>query len=84
MGVPPHEVAERMGHSVNVLFSVYAHVLPERQKMASKLFASLVPVRIDSQSLVADGKKRLSSLLATAKERFGEMILKALTKKTPS
>lgn len=43
LGIPPHEVAARMGHSVKVLNEKYAHVLQGRQRTASTLFAKLIP-----------------------------------------
>jgi integrase len=48
LGIPPHEVAARLGHSVEVLNKVYAHVLEGRQRRASSLFLSIVPVEISA------------------------------------
>ena len=46
MGFPPHEVAARLGHTVEMLNNRYSHILPERQRKASALFVSLFPLRI--------------------------------------
>lgn len=44
LGFPDHEVAARMGHSVATLQNTYAHVYPGRQRKASELFVSLIPL----------------------------------------
>jgi len=41
---PHHEIAERMGHSVNMLLNTYAHVLKSRRGSGSALIAELIPV----------------------------------------
>lgn len=41
-GVPIHEVAERMGHSVEVLLRMYAHVLRNRRRVSSQVFSDLI------------------------------------------
>jgi len=46
LGVPRHEVAERLGHTVEMLDRVYSHTLPGRQRMASTLFLSLIPTKV--------------------------------------
>lgn len=45
LGFPDHEVAARMGHTVDILNKFYAHMLPERQRTASSIFVSLFPVK---------------------------------------
>jgi len=44
---PHHEIAERMGHSVNMLLNTYAHVLKSRRGAGSTLIAELIPVKSD-------------------------------------
>jgi integrase len=44
-GVPYHEVAERMGHKVSMLFSTYAHMLPQRRRLASMTLQKLIPIK---------------------------------------
>ena len=46
LGVPRHEVAERLGHTVRMLDNFYSHSLPGRQRRASQLFVSLIPTRV--------------------------------------
>lgn len=43
-GLPEHEVAERMGHSVNMLLTTYAHFLESRRSVAATLFVKHIPV----------------------------------------
>lgn len=54
MGFPDHEVAKRLGHSVKVLNETYAHELPERQRIASSLFVSLLP--LDTSGSFTEGE----------------------------
>jgi integrase len=44
MGIPPHEIAERMGHTVNMLMTTYAHMLSNRRREAPTMFVTHVPV----------------------------------------
>jgi integrase len=41
---PIHEVAARMGHSVTMLLTFYAHFLPSRSDSAPTLLAKLIPI----------------------------------------
>ena len=42
-GVPPHVVAQRLGHALPALtLSIYSHVLPRQQAAAAAAFAKLV------------------------------------------
>lgn len=45
LGVPDHEVAGRMGHTTAILQETYAHIIEGRQRVASGLFAALLPVK---------------------------------------
>lgn len=40
--LPPHEVARRLGHSVDTLLKTYAHVMPHRASAAADDFDKLV------------------------------------------
>jgi integrase len=44
-GLPNHEVAERMGHSVQTLLTTYAHFLKSRRSDAATLFVKRIPVK---------------------------------------
>ena len=42
-GIPPHVVAERLGHAnVTTLLTVYAHVLPRQGKVAADAMAAIL------------------------------------------
>jgi len=43
-GVPVHEVAERMGHSIIMLLNTYAHGLDNRRRVLSKIMGDLLPI----------------------------------------
>lgn len=43
-GLSNREVAERMGHSVNMLLTTYAHFLESRRSFAATLFVEHIPV----------------------------------------
>jgi integrase len=43
-GMPPPQVAERLGHSVAELFRTYAHAIKTRLGIPSRVFADLIPV----------------------------------------
>lgn len=43
MGMPYHEIAERMGHKVQTLLTTYAHFIASRRRTASTLFVQQVP-----------------------------------------
>lgn len=44
LGLPEHEVAERMGHSVAMLLSTYAHFLKSRRSVAATLLEERFPI----------------------------------------
>jgi integrase len=47
LGLPLHEIADRMGHSVEMLLEMYAHVLRGRLHAASQAFADVVKLPPD-------------------------------------
>jgi integrase len=75
LGVPAHEVAERLGHTVDELNRTYAHVLPGRQKMASRLFASLVPAKLAKSLTISEAKAHIKQLVSKSKKQFEENLL---------
>ena len=68
MGVPEHEVAARMGHTVDTLRRYYTHVLPERQRKASSIFANLVPLNSGTKLSLEDTRKRIQDSMNTSAE----------------
>lgn len=53
LGIPAHEIAARMGHTVEILNNRYAHVLLGRQRLSSSFIARLLPfnsVNLPSQT----------------------------------
>jgi integrase len=67
LGVPDHEVAARLGHSVLMLNEMYAHVLPQRQRMASSLIVSLIPLNIKGTPAQEEILTRISKIAMKAK-----------------
>jgi integrase len=52
-GLPDREIAERMGHSILMLLTMYAHFIKSRRSVAANLFVKHIPVKsepIDSSS----------------------------------
>lgn len=43
-GVHVHEVAERLGNTTNTMLTTYAHVLPERRKLAATSLQKIIPI----------------------------------------
>jgi integrase len=60
-GLPAHDVAERLGHTVSQLNNAYAHGLPGRQKIASKIFARYVPCKLPKSLTVEEAKAQINS-----------------------
>ena len=63
LGVPDHEVAARLGHSVETLNETYAHVLPDRQRVASSFFVSLIPINISTSYAEAEVQNHFRQFL---------------------
>jgi integrase len=49
-GIPPHEVAKRLGISIATLMSVYAHVLPDRDSSAAETIQEIVSVEDEAMA----------------------------------
>ncbi len=63
-GVPPHVVAQRLGHSSPALtLSIYSHVLPRQQSEAAAAFAQLVEGSCETcgSSLLGQGGPRCAN-----------------------
>jgi integrase len=54
LGFPDHEVANRMGHTVDMLNNTYAHQYKGRQRRASSLFVKLIPLTTSGSVKPAD------------------------------
>lgn len=74
MGVPEHEVAARLGHSVRELQDTYSHVLPKRQRRASILFEHLVPTTITKAITGTEIDTHLQNFINKTKEEFGSFL----------
>jgi integrase len=56
-GIPPHEVAKRLGLSITTLMDVYAHVLPDRDSSAAETIQEIVP--IEDEAMAEEEEKGL-------------------------
>lgn len=45
-GVPSHVVAARLGHSVQILLSTYAHALPDQSRDSAERLSALLHGRV--------------------------------------
>lgn len=79
LGLPDHEVADRLGHSVETLNEIYAHVLPERQRVGSSLFASLIPLNISSSFAKEEVHNHFTQFLGKLNANLEANFLKLLT-----
>jgi integrase len=43
LGAPSHEVATRMGHTIGMLYKSYTHMLNNRLRVTSRMFADCIP-----------------------------------------
>jgi integrase len=78
LGVPRHEVAERLGHTVKVLDNIYSHTLPGRQRMASSLFLSLIPTRVTAPVSHAEILKHVKHTAASYREEMESSLIKLM------
>lgn len=77
LGFPDHEVAERLGHTVEMLNNTYAHVYKGRQRMASTMFVQLIPMSVSSGQS-ADITERINELVVQESLRMEEAFKKLL------
>lgn len=75
MGTPDFEVADRMGHTVEQLRETYSHILEGRQRQASILFASVVPVECAQPKPTNEVKNRVYQYVGTAKGHLIDVML---------
>lgn len=81
MGFPAHEVAHRMGHSVNTLNNNYAHQLKGRQRKASSLFVKLIPLTTAGSIQPAEIQERVKQLVEKSTQELEEALNKLLNNK---
>lgn len=80
MGEPPHEVAARLGHTVDVLFHFYAHVLKGRQRKASKHFVNLVPLKTDNITSAPEIRVRVKQFVEDSEKDVEEALSRLIEK----
>lgn len=78
LGVPRHEVAERLGHTVEMLDSVYSHTLPGRQRKASSLFLSLIPTKVTSPMSGEEYLNAIKQTAASCREDVNSSLIKLI------
>jgi integrase len=78
LGVPRHEVAERLGHTVKTLDNVYSHTLPGRQRRASSLFLSLIPIKITAPVSRGEIRDRAKQTAASYGEDMEPSLIKLI------
>lgn len=79
LGFPAHEVAERLGHTVEMLNNTYAHVYKGRQRMASSVFVKIVPMSANDSVNSVDNTERIKGLVEQATQQMEEAFRKLLT-----
>lgn len=72
LGFPDHEVAERMGHTVNTLNNIYAHKYKSRGRKASALFISLIPLAVANSAPLSDVQALITSLVDKMRQDLEE------------
>jgi integrase len=80
LGVPDHEVAARLGHTVGELNRTYAHILEGRQRTASTLFVNLIPLATGLSS-PSDIDSRITQILRKSTQDLEEAMQKLLGKR---
>jgi integrase len=70
MGIPDHEVAERLGHTVAELQRTYAHIIPKRRRMDASFFGSLIPVTVSDDAEINNSEEQLQKYIDEAKEQL--------------
>lgn len=81
LGVPPHEVAARMGHTVDMLNTTYAHTLPERQRMASSIFVRLFPFKITDNLSMEEIERHIREFVSKSKRDLEDTLINLLGRK---
>jgi hypothetical protein len=81
LGVPDHEVAERLGHSVDMLNRTYAHTLPDRQRVASSFFVSLLPLYTSGPMATTEVQDHIRQFLDKIKSNLESNLLSLIGKR---
>jgi integrase len=68
---PDHEVAKRMGHSVAMLQTTYAHCLEDRRSVAANVFVKHLPIVMPSNQPQTEGNEG-KVLQADTSEEYAE------------
>jgi integrase len=77
LGFPDHEVAKRLGHTVDMLNNIYAHQYKGRQRKASSLFVKLIPTASSSVQ-PADIKECIKQLVEQSTQELEDALKKLL------
>lgn len=80
LGIPDHEVAARLGHTVQMLNDTYAHVLPARQRRASRLITSLIPINAVDKPSKEEILSRVKRLSTETKEELEAALMRFFKK----
>jgi integrase len=74
LGFPDHEVASKMGHSVDTLNNTYAHEYPGRQRKASELFVSLIPLNTQGAVPPSEIQSHIKQIVDSVLQEFEEKL----------
>jgi integrase len=78
LGVPRHEVAARLGHTVMVLDNTYSHSPEGRQRRASSLFLNLIPIDISVNISRPEVQERIKEVAKKCSEDMENSLVKLL------
>lgn len=73
---PRHEVAARLGHTVRTLDNIYSHTLPGRQRRASSLFLSIIPIKVTAPVSRDEILERIKQTAANYREDLESSLIK--------
>lgn len=76
LGFPDHEVAKRLGHTVDMLNNTYAHEYKGRQRTASSLFVKLIPTTTFGSVKPTNIKERVKQLVEQSAQELEESLRK--------
>jgi integrase len=76
LGVPRHEVAQRLGHTVKILDNAYSHTLPGRQRRASSLFMNLIPMKVTAPVSYDEVLERIKQTVVSCNEEVESSLIK--------
>jgi integrase len=78
LGFPDHEVAKRLGHTVDMLNNTYAHQYKGRQRKASSLFVKLIPMNNTGSVQPADIQGRVKQLVEQSTQELEDALKKLM------